>query len=670
MLLCTGALPIIALSDKSGPGNAEKKAGLYGEEINCDQINWAVWENFYGDSATATINNNGTQLKVTMTANYTFGSTPAIYDFENKLRSYPGAPPNTRVPMTTWATEANGTTTMCFNETVEDPVLLLASLGGTGGPSATLSFSKPYTVIFDGGNMEYHDSYSLTGTEGYALIMFPGEFTCLTVNSTTPEYYTNITWGLKPRPFEIDVQAVSVNCNTAVFTATGAASYTWNGGDSPNDATNSFHENGTYLLTATNAEGCQSTVPVTVTLAPSLEESQPTFTFDYPDNMAICNGDSTVFEVQGDTSYLYQWYLNGMPIDGATGQRYVAREAGDYHVGVALCPSTVYHSKIVTVELVIVEAPERNSESGTFCLGSTLSLTLSNYSGRETIQWYLNDEPIPGANGVTYYATEPGYYNISLSYLGCTAMSLPYLLQYDPPLEVSFDESIRRLICRGQETEITAAVAGNLDGIRFQWSTGATTPGIMVNQPGDYTLTVTNSRGCSTSASITIDQFPDMPSFTLPDTIICYLNDEVLRLEAPSGFASYRWNGEESNRHWIEITQEGHYELLVTDHNGCTALHTFSVSAYCDDIFIPNIFSPNGDGINDTWNISGLEGEDGIRIRIFSRTGQLITDTSTPNPAWDGTINGSAAPEGAYYYLIERTSQRNQQYKGSLTLIR
>lgn len=397
-------------------------------------------------------------------------------------------------------------------------------------------------------------------------------------------------------------------------------------------------------------------------------DADPSFTFNYPDSIGICEGATYEFEVEGDPNYQYQWYRNGAAIYGATSQSYTASEAGEYHVGVSACSGTVLYSDRVYLELISLYPPS-SPDGGTFCYGSTISLTLSNYSGREDLRWYLNDEWIPGENSVNILLDQPGSYRVSLSYKGCTVMSEPYIFAYDPPLEVTLEKSTLSTLCPSESLEITSAVSGNLNGLQYLWSTGANTPSITVNNGGIYQLTVTNARGCSAVAEMEVAVFPDLPSFTLPDTVICLMEEEKVRIEAPTGFVSYRWNGQESLQHWMEIDAPGYYELLVTDSNGCTAVHTFNVRPYCDNILIPNIFSPNGDGINDTWNILGLEGETDAHIRIFSRSGQLIIDTWNVSPAWDGTVNGSPAPEGAYYYIIERP-QEKQQLKGSLTLIR
>ena len=67
---------------------------------------------------------------------------------------------------------------------------------------------------------------------------------------------------------------------------------------------------------------------------------------------------------------------------------------------------------------------------------------------------------------------------------------------------------------------------------------------------------------------------------------------------------------------------------------------------------IPNIFSPNGDGINDTWVITSLETYPLATVHVFSRSGQKVFEAKSIEKIWDGTFNGKPLPVGTYYYLV------------------
>ena len=166
---------------------------------SCANYAWGVWtDQGTTDTATAILTSNGQTVNMLMTANYNFSFTSSIYSFNN-FSGFTDNPPNTTVPKTNWSAGPGGTTTMCFSTPVQNPVLLLASIGSPSSP-VSLSFSVPYTVLFNGGGNTYVNSTSLIGAEGYCIIEFPGTFSCVTVFSSTPEYYTNLTWGIKELP--------------------------------------------------------------------------------------------------------------------------------------------------------------------------------------------------------------------------------------------------------------------------------------------------------------------------------------------------------------------------------------------------------------------------------------------------------------------------------------
>jgi gliding motility-associated-like protein len=71
------------------------------------------------------------------------------------------------------------------------------------------------------------------------------------------------------------------------------------------------------------------------------------------------------------------------------------------------------------------------------------------------------------------------------------------------------------------------------------------------------------------------------------------------------------------------------------------------------NIVIPNAFSPNGDGINDTWQIKLLNSFLNAKVQVFNRQGQLVFNTKGYSKPWDGTSNGKPLPIGTYYYVIE-----------------
>jgi gliding motility-associated-like protein len=110
------------------------------------------------------------------------------------------------------------------------------------------------------------------------------------------------------------------------------------------------------------------------------------------------------------------------------------------------------------------------------------------------------------------------------------------------------------------------------------------------------------------------------------------------------------------------------YTLTVTDKRGCVSSDTVYVDV-SPTIKIDNAFTPNGDGINDTWNITGLIAYVNATVDIFTRYGQPIFHSKGYPVPWDGTYNGKPLPVGVYYYVIH-LNVNNQVLSGPVTLLR
>jgi gliding motility-associated-like protein len=111
------------------------------------------------------------------------------------------------------------------------------------------------------------------------------------------------------------------------------------------------------------------------------------------------------------------------------------------------------------------------------------------------------------------------------------------------------------------------------------------------------------------------------------------------------------------------------YALTVVSELGCgVATDTMHVFVY-KDIFVPNAFTPNRDGKNDSWNIPALSAVPKFEVRVFNRYGQIVFHTRNNNTGWNGKFNGTDQPIGTYVYLINIDNGK-RILKGPLMLIR
>jgi gliding motility-associated-like protein len=244
------------------------------------QYHWAKWDNFLGTSAVGTIVIDGDTSRVTMSTNYPFGETNQIYGY-NSFDNFKASIPDSVTPETWWPNAKQGVTTMCFDKTVKNPVLMVATLGDPD-IVVKLKFSIPYQLLYIDSNILDHTDTTLTGQEGYAVLLFPGDFNCVTIYSDTTEYWTNLSWGLNPLLFQVNITGNPSNCDSVTLTASGGNTYIWSGGSNRESATNTFYDSGTYSVTATNTEGC------TVTATQTVDVNRPSSFI----NASICQGQS------------------------------------------------------------------------------------------------------------------------------------------------------------------------------------------------------------------------------------------------------------------------------------------------------------------------------------------------------------------------------------------
>jgi gliding motility-associated-like protein len=149
------------------------------------------------------------------------------------------------------------------------------------------------------------------------------------------------------------------------------------------------------------------------------------------------------------------------------------------------------------------------------------------------------------------------------------------------------------------------------------------------------------------------------------------LNEIVAIVSGGNGGYQYSINGVDyGSASTFVIDRTGTYSVMVTDRNGCTKTETISMVFV--DIFIPNVFTPNGDGINDMWTPQNTFNYKSLVYYIFDRYGRKII-TRTEGQFWDGTYNGVELPSGDYWYVIKvdgESSGSDREFVGNLTLYR
>jgi gliding motility-associated-like protein len=183
---------------------------------------------------------------------------------------------------------------------------------------------------------------------------------------------------------------------------------------------------------------------------------------------------------------------------------------------------------------------------------------------------------------------------------------------------------------------------------------------------------VTDDDGCVVRADFDID--PLLIALDPAEFIIeCDLEnlDVDIIADAIGGTApyTYAWsNGSTENSINLSLSP-GNYSVVIMDNNACTEDTSFVIATISADC-IPNVFTPNGDNINDTWNLENTFLYSDSEIRVYGRYGRLLFKSVGYSTPWDGkNESGNDVTEGAYFYHI-KIGHDFDAIKGSVTIIR
>lgn len=189
---------------------------------------------------------------------------------------------------------------------------------------------------------------------------------------------------------------------------------------------------------------------------------------------------------------------------------------------------------------------------------------------------------------------------------------------------------------------------------RYAWNTEATSQSIIVTREGKYSVQVEDTNGCIRMDSIRLEITPSPKIFIGNDTGICVYDEISIGLT--DDFTMYEWNtGEQTGT--ILVSHEAVYVLKVTDKYHCTGTDSIFVyedpDALPNDMFIPNAFTPNNDGLNDYFPFTDPVTQREFHVQVFNRWGQKVFDSELNGTAhWDALFKDDEVSVDAYVYLI------------------
>ena len=516
-----------------------------------------------------------------------------------------------------------------------------------------------------------------------------------TTNGCTDDATVNIV--VNPNPtLSTNPTATDSDCGGSNGSLTGAVGsgaptiiYTWtnSGGTTIGTSANlTGIPAGAYFLEVEDGNGCTSDFGGFTISNPGAPVA-PTLTVD--DSTPCADGSAQITITNIDGSATYTWTGPSSFSSAATSvtlNNVAAANVGNYCVSatVAGCtgPSTCQNITISPAPIVNVAAANNDS---TICVNEDFDLTAS---GASTYVWSgPNSFSGNGGNQTITNVTNAnaGYYVVTgTDASGCSASdSIELTVLALPTLSLSTN-ALNDTYCLNSLANITVTGAAS-----YTWTgpNGYTANGGSVNiinvdvtNIGYYTATGTDANGCAASDSVLLILAADPLVGTPSDTTLC--PGDPLTLWATGG-SSYTWDGpngfSSSEQNPLVSTNmgfvnAGEYSVAVVDANGCVGSSSsyVTVSNSGDCLFIPNLVTPNSDGLNDSWDINGIDKYLNAEVEIYNRWGNLIYTASPYDTPWDATVNKGATidgkdgivPVGTYYYIINLNEGDYPPFKG------
>lgn len=521
-------------------------------------------------------------------------------------------------------------------------------------PAVTFSLNdsicpgSPITITATGGTKYLWSNGATTSSINVSPIV--NTTYSLTVKNATCQKDTTFTVYMKPPPI-VTLGGVTAVCpgNPTTLTASGGLTYQWSTGSTNTSITVSPLTTTTYTVKVFKGT-CEKDTTITVNMLPL-----PAVTFT--GNQVLCIGDSTTITAAGGTGYV--WNI-GPVVDSI---RVGPVSTTTYSLQVTGANGCI---KDTTVRVIVNHYPNITIGGDTsICPGDSALIVAS---GGFTFHW---------STGSTYNSTyvKPivnTTYTVQVSDFGCTRDST--ITVKLKPIPLAAINPPNQSICPGVTTSLVAS-----GGIIYGWNTGDTIDSISVTPLATTMYIVSVSTGgCKAYDTGYVTVLPLPAGTTAGATTI--INGQSTTISVTSSIpGTYSWSPSISlscdtcPNPIASPTNTTTYTVIITDSSGCRTIDTIviKVKPKCGPIYLPNAFSPNGDGINDMLYVMGNCIKE-MNLVIYDRWGNTVFESSDPIIGWDGTFKGQPMNTGTYVYTLRTVDEDNNTVvtKGNITLVR
>lgn len=430
----------------------------------------------------------------------------------------------------------------------------------------------------------------------------------------------------------------------------------------------------TYREYQIEVEDCLPTPPAVIRLS---EVGRPNTAI----STTLCEGKAVQLNAGANLpNTSFEWFKDDQLLTVSKDSLLVVKDQGNYKVKVSrkgACnpgESSVMTIKVVPNPTVIATS---SNPSGLFCAGTPLTLTATASDKNVTYQWLLDSLPISNATNNSLVINKIGKYSVKVTDANnCTEQSKPVEIKAFTATSIGIQPIPVR--CGNDTTALilSATPAGGTFSGK-----GVVAPNTFVPQQAgagkhEITYSIRQAGTCvDGSAKHTVEVLAGPVLDLGPDQDIAENGNIQLNKNGSVSSYTYQWSPPTDLDNTLIASPTASpdktttYTLKVTDTNGCFAIDKITIGIM-KGVHIPDAFSPNGDGVNDTWLIRGLEEFPQATVTVYNRWGEAIFYSDSAKKAiFDGFYNEAPLPAGGYAFLIQ-TAPQGHTIRGKLVLIR
>ena len=532
-------------------------------------------------------------------------------------------------------------------------------------PTITVSNMTQTNVSCNGGANGTATVTASGGTTPYSYSWSPGNLTGATQSNLAAGTYTvtatdnaNCTGTLtvtitQPTALQLSQGAITTascgNTNGAASViatgGTGPYSYLWTPSNG-NTSTVTNIAGGNYSVQVTDANGCLQTLAITVPTS-----GGPTITSVIPTDPNCSNPSSGQIVIVASGTGALQYSLNGGT--NQSSGTFTGLSSGNYNITVTDangCVSTSTANLVSPQNFSITEGNIIASDCG--ASNGSADVIVQGGSGSFQYDWQ------PGGNS-SANATNlaPGNYSVTVidNNTGCQNSITIIVPANGGPSITSLN--VTNLLCFGDSNgSVTVTATGGTAPYSYAIDGGTPQSASSFSNlsSGNYVMTVIDATNCPNSQAFSISEPNDLVANAGNDVQGCAGQTFNLNASCSGGTSPYDYlwfASQNSQTAQVQPTSTTSYNVQITDANGCIDSDILVVTIIpCGSLVIdvPNVFTPNGDGNNDTYGIISQNAISQEAI-IVDRWGILMAELNSPNATWDGTSNGKDATDGVYF---------------------